>query len=96
MGLDELTAADFERRVGERFTIAAEPAPIELVLESAEVVASRAGGRDPFSLAFRGPVDPLLAQAIYPLEHGELGVLEIFIVPHARDADGTSYGAVFG
>lgn len=95
MRLDELTAADFEPRVGEPFTIAADPEPIELVLESARVLADRPGGRDPFSLQFRGPVEPLLAQAIYPLEHAELGLLEIFIVPHARDDAGAVYGAVF-
>lgn len=95
MGLEELTVADFAAHVGERFAIATAGEPIELVLESAESVAERPGGRDPFSLIFHGPVEPLLAQAIYPLEHAELGVLEIFVVPIARDGERATYEAVF-
>jgi hypothetical protein len=48
-----------------------------------------------FSLVFRGPPEPLLAQAIYPLRHAGLGLLEIFLVPIARDDGGATYQAVF-
>jgi hypothetical protein len=95
MGLEDLTVADFAPRVGERFAIALPDGELELVLRSADAVADRPGGRDPFSLIFGGPEQPRLAQAIYPLEHAELGVLEIFIVPIAGDAEGTTYQAVF-
>lgn len=95
MGLEDLTVADFAPRVGERFAIALSEGEIELVLRSAETIADRPGGRVPFSLIFRGPEQPRLAQAIYPLDHGELGVLEIFVVPIAGDAESTTYQAVF-
>ena len=46
------------------------------------------GGRKPFSLTFRGPAQPLLAQAMYDVEHPVHGVIAIFIVPIAADAGG--------
>ena len=93
--LDELTLATFEPLVGDGFAIESGPGAIELVLESAATTGERPGGRDPFSLVFRGPSQPLLPQAIYPLRHSDLGVLEIFIVPISRAADGLRYEAIF-
>jgi Domain of unknown function (DUF6916) len=95
MRLDELTRADFDAHVGDAFAVAASPEPIELVLDSATTIADRPGGRDPFSLVFRGPAEPLLAQAIYHLEHSALGPLEIFVVPLGQDGGGTRYEAIF-
>ncbi len=90
-----LTLATFEPHVGDAFTIAATPAPIELVLESATAVGEWPGGRQPFSLAFRGPREPLLAQGIRRFDHATLGALEIFVVPLGRDSESTSYEAIF-
>jgi hypothetical protein len=95
MDLAELTLATFEPLVGDGFTIGAEAQSVELVLESATSLGPRPGGRDPFSLVFRGPPEPALAQRIYRLEHPVLGSLEIFVVPIARDAGARSYEAVF-
>lgn len=75
--------------------MANEPESITLVLESATSIGPWPGGRDPFSLVFRGPREPLLAQATYRLEHAALGPLEIFVVPNASDASGTRYEAIF-
>ncbi|MDX6680264.1 MAG: hypothetical protein QOG94_303 [Solirubrobacteraceae bacterium] len=95
MDLGELTLATFEPLVAETFAVVVQPATIELVLESATTLGARPGGRDPFTLVFRGPPEPLLPQATYTFEHADLGVLEIFIVPIGRDADGTIYEAIF-
>jgi hypothetical protein len=95
MDLADLTLATFEPLVGDVFTIAADPAPIELVLTTADARGEWPGGRQPFSLLFGGPHEPLLAQAIYRLEHAALGALEIFIVPIGRDAESTTYEAIF-
>jgi hypothetical protein len=95
MDLAKLTLETFEPRVGDAFTIAAEAASIELVLDAAEALGEWPGGRQPFDLRFRGPHEPLLEQAIYRLEHAELGALEIFIVPIGRDAASTTYQAIF-
>jgi hypothetical protein len=94
MELDELEAATFQARMGDAFVLdAAEP--LELVLEEVTTLADRPGGRDPFSLVFRGPFEPVLAQSIYRLQHDGLGCLEIFIVPIGRDDAATRYEAIF-
>lgn len=98
MDLADLTLATFEPIVGDRFEIAGGAVggeSLELVLESATKSGDWPGGRDPFSLIFRGPPEPVLPQAIYPLTHAGLGVLEIFVVPIAGDAEGVSYQAIF-
>jgi len=95
MGLEDLTGATFEPHIGDAFTITAEPQAIELVLAEVTILADRPGGRDPFSLLFQGPPQPLLPQAIYRLEHPRLGPLEIFIVPLGQDAAGARYEAIF-
>lgn len=53
--------------------------------------------RDPFSLFFRGGrTDLQFDQQILPLKHEAMGELEIFLVPIARNEDGTiRYQAVF-
>lgn len=68
-----------------------------LRLVEAEASGQRAVGmeRDPFRLVFLGPVDPVLSQRTYRLEHEAFGTLDIFIVPIARDAHSTTYEAVF-
>ena len=96
MELDELTLATFEPRVGDAFALGGTGNDaIELVLESATAAGTWPGGRDPFSLVFRGPAQPLLPQATYRLEHAGLGALEIFIVPIGQDGAVTRYEAVF-
>jgi hypothetical protein len=99
--LQHLTVATFAPLVGDRFTLrAGEDVALELELVDVnDLVGSEgppAGRRAPFSIHFRGPAEPLLPQAIRPLEHHDLGRLEIFLVPLAQDANGTRYEAVFG
>jgi uncharacterized protein DUF6916 len=85
---------DFRVAVGSLFTLEGS-APLRLV--EAELTAERGAGmeRDPFRLEFLGPSDPILPQRTYVLEHDTLGALDIFIVPIARDASGTTYEAIF-
>lgn len=58
-------------------------ASVELELAEVREPAGAASGafRAPFSLLFRGPITPVMPQAIYPLKHEKLGMLELFIVP---------------
>jgi hypothetical protein len=49
----------------------------------------------PFSLVLRGPRTPVLPQAIYPLRHPRLGLIELFLVPVGQDAQATRYEALF-
>ena len=72
MDLAALTLATFEPLVGDAFAVAIDAAgarSIEFVLASATSAGDWPGGRQPFSLVFRGPPEPLLPQAIYALQH---------------------------
>lgn len=97
--LDKLTVADFRERVGETFRVESPNGPLALVLAEATDLAGRLQGdssrRTPFSLIFRGPLQPFLPQRIYPLENDALGRLEIFLVPIGPDEQGMRYEAVF-
>ena len=96
--LESLTFGSFSDRVGEDFRVATGESAIGLVLVEATDLSRRdAPGprRRPFSLIFRGPLRPLLAQRIWPLEHAALGRLEIFLVPIGPDAEGMRYEAIF-
>jgi hypothetical protein len=52
--------------------------------------------REPFSLYFTSASQVVLPQRIYPFSHADMGKLEIFIVPIAREPQGIVYEAVFG
>jgi len=51
--------------------------------------------REPFSLYFVGPVQPILPQATYTLRGQEHTFDKLFIVPIGQDGDATEYEAVF-
>lgn len=53
--------------------------------------------REPFSVIFLGPLEPILAQSMYRLRHSELGELDLFLVPVGPDRDnsGIQYEAIF-
>ena len=47
-----------------------------------EYQANAAGSfRAPFSVLFHGPLEPVMPQGIYQLEHEHFGTLELFVVP---------------
>lgn len=89
--LRQLTAESFAALQGTRFAVASTDFSFELV---------RVQQRDPsvprpFSLIFRAPGPGVLEQRTYPLEHAELGELQIFLVPIGRSGDAVEYEAVF-
>lgn len=77
----------FRISLGESNTLEAELVTVGEQLLSAQ--------QERFSLIFRGPVQPLLPQAIYPFEHDEMGEFSLFIVPLRQDEEGTYYEACF-
>jgi hypothetical protein len=96
MMLDQVTKETFEPVRGGVF----EPLHdgVTLTLELSAVLGTGLKGaamREQFSLHFRGPATPLLPQSIYRLQHQDIGVLDLFLVPISRDATGTTYEAVF-
>lgn len=104
--LDQLTMDDFASHKDSTFRITLAPdAELELNLVLYEVQAladlrrqvagDAVPGSPAFSLLFHGPQTPILPQRIYPLDHPELGRLEIFVVPLGPDAKGMRYQAIF-
>jgi hypothetical protein len=90
--LETFTAETFRPLLNERFELVAEDGRVDL--ELVDVTESATPGAErhaQFSIVFSGPPEPILPQAIYRLEHPELGAFDLFLVPIAAG----SYEAVF-
>ena len=106
--LGKLTAEDFRGRRGTRFRLTGSGTPASFEVELADVAesASSAAGalRAPFSVLFHGPLELVLPQGIYRLEHELFKVPGLFIVPvgpaepaePGQAATAMRYQAVFG
>jgi hypothetical protein len=94
MSLADLTAASFNERLHDTFTLAMTTATLKLVLAEVEELG-QSDRRHAFSLRFMGPPKPILPQATYRLENPALGSLEIFLVPLGPKGGGMRYEAVF-
>lgn len=102
---DPISVADlrlehFAGRIGEGFEVRLPNATERLVLENTLARANHGcpvSVRPGFSIFLRGSTPTiLLQQGTYPLEHEEMGRLDIFIVPIGREPDGTfRYEACF-
>ena len=87
---------DFGACLKQPFRISLEGAAFAIELVNVDIWGeSQADRRQPFSLTFRGPSNPVLSQRIYALENPTLGTLEIFLVPISPDNQGMRYEAVF-
>jgi len=94
--LEELGPADFQSRVGQRFTVVLNEGDFGLeLIHVRELPAHSRRSGQPFVLLFRGPQQPVLPQRTYTLAHGELGQLVIFLVPVQGGPAGIEYEAVF-
>jgi hypothetical protein len=106
--LETLTAEDFRPHQGSRFRLSGGPSAVSLDTVLAEVTEHgevRSGPfRAPFSVVFRGPLQPVAPQGIYRVEHEKLGTLDLFVVPVGPDEPAEPgqaprvmrYEAVFG
>jgi hypothetical protein len=96
---ENLTEEIFARQLNSKFRVHADtPRPVELELVEVKgwrSLAMEQGGMERFSLFFTGPADILLPQRSYTLEHEQLGMLDIFLVPVARTEENLRYEAVF-
>jgi hypothetical protein len=90
----DLSLADFEVFVGEPHEIVFDDGTIAMVLEKAQGLPRSMREAGAFRLEWRGPAEPVLAQAIYRFRRGEQ-LFDMFIVPVGRDASGTLYEAIF-
>ena len=98
--LDVLRTDDFLGRRGETFRLHSPDGAQDVVLIEVTplgaVTEAPTGRQGAFSLVFRGaPGVGHVPQAIYCLEHDELGSLEVFLVPIGPRDGGMCYEAVF-
>lgn len=97
--MDTATYERFQPLLGTGFSLQVAPGvnlPATLV-EAQALGMPPVGGRQPFSLLFRGPSEPVLPQRIYGMAHEGAAVpaMEMFIVPVRASHDGIYYEAVF-
>jgi hypothetical protein len=98
--LVQLQSTDFVPYLNQTFTVrqkGIKPMGLELVLVTESRTGIRSGARQRFALYFLGPESPqYLLQNTYRLEHPEMGVLNLFLVPRALQAGRMRYEAIFG
>lgn len=97
MSAEELTLETFAPYVARTFMVSTEEDSFEAELIEASPMGTTRGptGRQAFSLVLRGPRSEAPRQGVYRVAHGELGTLEIFMVPIGPDDKGMKYEAVF-
>lgn len=96
--LEKLTHHDFASALNQKFQIPHGGGSLEVELIECRSLPStrhKDALREPFSVIFRGPLQPVLPQRIHRLEGGPMGPLEIFIVPVGPDNQGMLYEAIF-
>ncbi len=95
---ETLTRERFSELLDHVFKVVLDDSVLELQLVQVDPVESVGAPPDlrrPFSLIFRGPLEPVLPQRLYPIDNERMGALDIFLVPIGRDAQGMRYEAVF-
>ncbi|NML04397.1 hypothetical protein [Sphingomonas sp. G-3-2-10] len=95
--IDTLTADSFEPHLNTPFAINVEGQEEVLTLVEIERYKASGDNRAPFALTFHGSLtDAMYESQMLPLDHGDMGRLDIFVSPFGRNADGTyRYHAVF-
>ncbi len=97
MDLSTVSKDDFAEHLNETFRLELDGDSIELELIEAVVTgqAFKEGGREAFSILFRGPQQPILTQRLYPLVHPDMGAMDLFLVPIGSGPEGIQYESVF-
>jgi len=93
--LEQLKPSLLMKHIGTTFEVLTDPANVFSLTLTNVLEHEKTERNESFSLLFHGPQSPFMPQSIYKLQHAELGALEIFLVPVARDQDGFEYEAVF-
>ena len=93
----ELTEKEFARHLNSNFHLKLEDRDVELRLVEVKGYLpkeSEQSGMERFSIFFNGP-EAYLPQAVYHLEHEQMGEVDIFLVPISGDQTSYRYEAVF-
>ena len=99
IALDQLREEDFARRLGEKFRLRL-PSGEALEMALVEVAGHphlppAPGRRRGFTITFRSDRPGHAPQAIYRVEHDEIGAMDLFLVPIGPRDGGMCYDAVF-
>jgi hypothetical protein len=96
--LDPLTSATYAELLGERFRVRLGALnAVDVELAAVTDLSSRSsfeGSGECFSILFRGPQDQPFQQDTYTLQHDQIGVFDLFLVPIGPDAASPTYEAV--
>jgi hypothetical protein len=95
LDLASLTHSDFADCTDQEFIIHYGDTSVATRLLNVAPWGDPNGQRQPFTLTFRGPNEPVLPQQIFAVESQRLGAMEIFLVPVGPDRVGMQYEAVF-
>jgi hypothetical protein len=93
--LAQLNPTTLAEHVGTQFDVINDPANVLSLTLTKVVEHVKAEHYHAFSLFFHGPSNPYMPQATYKLKHAQLGDIELFLVPIAKDKDGFEYEAAF-
>ena len=90
------TYDDFASHLDTEFHISGDAGAIKAILiEAIKGLPREEGAPPPFSVIFLGPLEPELPQGMHTLSHPQIGDLDVFLVPIARDEEGMRYETVF-
>jgi len=96
--LDPLRSATYAGLLGERFRVRLGALnAVDVELTAVTDLSSRSsfeGSGECFSILFRGPQDQPFQQDTYTLQHDQIGVFDLFLVPIGPDAAPPTYEAV--
>lgn len=92
--MQQLNRQDFEPLQNQHFDVEGAECRFELTSVK-ELKGGDPAKREPFSLLFRGPQQPVYAQQLFSLSHEAMGRLDVFLVPVQQDDDGVLYEAIF-
>ena len=94
--LETLTKESWTSYLNHAFKIDLESESLAMELVEVSGLGEKPGAdREPYSLVFRGPAQPVFEQGLIELKHQELGALALFLVPIGPDSQGMCYEAVF-
>jgi hypothetical protein len=91
--LSELKPAHFDDLLGKQIAIV--DSALAFTLVAVDRLKSPSPRAQPFSLTFQAPAQARGTQGIYRLQHPQLGVLDIFLVPIAPQDGRPQFEAVF-
>ena len=100
MDIGDVTVETFEGREGDVFAVRFEDGAYDLTVAAVERPPGdwgRSDMREPFSVTLHGEPTHVLPQGLWTLSHGELGDIQLFVVPIGPTDDGAAqqYQVVF-